>query len=260
MESREKCEQIISMFNNRPLTGLGPTVSSQPLVVKFADGGSSRRKTAVSSPDTTWSGQASTDGSVSEDTCIDNIVMLSSWTLFQENALSPDNRHSNGSAIGPGFGYNGAGGQRMGGPSYYPSRLMSPGSATGPPLMAGAGAGWLPTSSASYIIQSPTGPPMNPNEPVFQLSPISVDPYTGLVSGMHGLSLGGPGQPAPAAGQFIPAAGGQLGYVIGPGGYASLPNLEAQQASSTSSPVQQQQIEPSDQDRGQSNWDNGMNG
>lgn len=207
----------------------------------------------MSSPDTTWSGQASTDGSVSEDTCIDNIVMLSSWTLFQENALSPDNRHSNGSAIGPGFGYNGAGGQRMGGPSYYPSRLMSPGSATGPPLMAGAGAGWLPTSSASYIIQSPTGPPMNPNEPVFQLSPISVDPYTGLVSGMHGLSLGGPGQPAPAAGQFIPAAGGQLGYVIGPGGYASLPNLEAQQASSTSSPVQQQQIEPSDQDRGQSN-------
>ena len=69
MESREKCEQIISIFNNRPLSGAGgvagPT-SSQPLVVKFADGGSSRRKTAVSSPDTTWSGQASTDGSVSD--------------------------------------------------------------------------------------------------------------------------------------------------------------------------------------------------
>ena len=64
MESREKCEQIISMFNNKPLGGPGPG-SYQPLVVKFADGGTSRRKTAVSSPDPTWSGQASTDGSVS---------------------------------------------------------------------------------------------------------------------------------------------------------------------------------------------------
>ena len=64
MESREKCEQIISMFNNKPLGGPGPG-SFQPLVVKFADGGTSRRKTAVSSPDPTWSGQASTDGSVS---------------------------------------------------------------------------------------------------------------------------------------------------------------------------------------------------
>ena len=34
MESREKCESIISIFNNRALPG-----SSQPLVVKFADGG-----------------------------------------------------------------------------------------------------------------------------------------------------------------------------------------------------------------------------
>merc|ERR1719445_794708 len=58
MESRDKCEQIISIFNARALPG-----SSQPLVVKFADGGTSRRKTAVSSPDPTWSGQASTDGS-----------------------------------------------------------------------------------------------------------------------------------------------------------------------------------------------------
>lgn len=64
MESREKCEQIISMFNNKPLGGPGPG-QYQPLVVKFADGGTSRRKTAVSSPDPTWSGQASTDGSVS---------------------------------------------------------------------------------------------------------------------------------------------------------------------------------------------------
>merc|ERR1719410_1435011 len=85
MESREKCEQIISMFNNKPLGGPGPG-SFQPLVVKFADGGTSRRKTAVSSPDPTWSGQASTDGS--------------------ENALSPESRHSNDSAIG--LGANGS--------------------------------------------------------------------------------------------------------------------------------------------------------
>ena len=38
MESREKCEQIISIFNNRALPG-----SQQPLVVKFADGGETRR-------------------------------------------------------------------------------------------------------------------------------------------------------------------------------------------------------------------------
>merc|ERR1719418_90760 len=85
MESREKCEQIISIFNNRPLAPgaaqlTGPPASSQPLVVKFADGGTSRRKTAVSSPDPTWSGQAITDGS--------------------ENVLIPESRHSNGSAIG----------------------------------------------------------------------------------------------------------------------------------------------------------------
>ena len=70
MESREKCEQIIGIFNNRPLAmagsspGSGPN-SGQPLVVKFADGGTSRRKATVSSPDPSWSGQASTDGSVS---------------------------------------------------------------------------------------------------------------------------------------------------------------------------------------------------
>ena len=70
MESREKCEQIISIFNNRPLAMAGSSPgpgsgSAQPLVVKFADGGTSRRKTTVSSPDPSWSGQASTDGSVS---------------------------------------------------------------------------------------------------------------------------------------------------------------------------------------------------
>merc|ERR1719289_108899 len=66
-----------SIFNARALPG-----STQPLVVKFADGGSSRRKTAVSSPDPTWSGQGSTDGS--------------------DQALSPESRHSNGSALGLG--------------------------------------------------------------------------------------------------------------------------------------------------------------
>ena len=75
MESREKCEQIISYFNNRPLAGSGPGSGpgGQPLVVKFADGGTSRRKTAVSSPDPTWSGHASTDGSVSDN---DTVVGL----------------------------------------------------------------------------------------------------------------------------------------------------------------------------------------
>ncbi len=60
MESRDRCEQIISLFNARALPG-----SNQALVVKFADGSGSRRKTNVSSPDPTWSGEASTDGSVS---------------------------------------------------------------------------------------------------------------------------------------------------------------------------------------------------
>ena len=59
MESREKCDQIISLFNGRALPS-----STQPLVVKFADGGGSRRKT-LSSPDPVWSGHGSTDGSVS---------------------------------------------------------------------------------------------------------------------------------------------------------------------------------------------------
>ena len=45
MESREKCEQIISIFNNRALPG-----SSQPLVVKFADGGKSECESLVPRP------------------------------------------------------------------------------------------------------------------------------------------------------------------------------------------------------------------
>ena len=94
----------------------------------------------------------------------------------QDNALSPESRHSNGSAIG------------MGGspvvqafvpyaPRSVPyimqtpngARLVSPASATGPPLVAGQqpAAAWVPTSGGAYIIQSPTGP--NPIE-VFPIS------------------------------------------------------------------------------------------
>lgn len=170
MESRDKCEQIISIFNARALPG-----SSQPLVVKFADGGSSRRKTAVSSPDPTWSGQGSTDGS--------------------DQALSPESRHSNGSALGLGtspvvqtFG------------PYPPrplpyvmtsggARLVSPQAATGPPLVAGQGTAWVPTSGGGgYIIQSPTQS-VNPIE-VFPVASPAGDPYTCLVSRIQGMTLG----------------------------------------------------------------------
>lgn len=243
MESREKCESIISIFNNRALPG-----SSQPLVVKFADGGTSRRKTAVSSPDPTWSGQASTDGS--------------------ETALSPESRHSNGSAIGlagspvvQSFGYGPGPGRAGGLPGYVmaQSRMMSPASATGPPLVAGQPAtAWVPTSAGGYIIQSPTAA-INPIE-VFPLSS-PVDPYTCLVSGMQGLTLGqgyngaNPAHPAhhPAA-QFVQ---GPLGYQMvyaGPGP-SSLPHLDPQQPSAPpalSSPVEQEQPGPVPE-RGQSN-------
>ena len=102
---------------------------------------------------------------------------------MQENALSPESRHSNGSAIGLGpngspvvsFAYGGGhGGPRM--PGGYmmaqSQRMMSPVSATGQPLVAGQ-SGWAAASNGSqggsYIIQSPTAP-LNPIE-VFQLSP-----------------------------------------------------------------------------------------
>jgi len=171
MESRDKCEIIIAHFNARALPG-----SSQPLVVKFADGGSSRRKTAVSSPDPTWSGQGSTDGS--------------------DHALSPESRHSNGSGLGLGTS-----------PvvqtfAAYPprpvpfvmtsggARLVSPASATGTPLVAGQGTAWVPTSGGGgYIIQSPTQS-VNPIEvfPVPVASPAG-DPYTCLVSRIQGMSI-----------------------------------------------------------------------
>jgi len=241
MESREKCEQIISIFNARALPG-----STQPLVVKFADGGSSRRKTGVSSPDQTWSGQGSTDGS--------------------DNALSPESRHSNGSAIGLG-----------GSPvvqtfvPYAPrsvpyimqtpggARLVSPASATGPPLVAGQqGAAWVPTTGGGgYIIQSPTA--QNPIE-VFPLNS-PVDPYTCLVSGMQGLAIAGPqpgytGGPPPGT-QIIQ---GPLGYqmvcapsFIGSGhgpGPTSLPPMDHPPAPSNLSPSEESHGVP---ERGQSN-------
>lgn len=38
MESKDKCEQIIELFNGRPVPG-----SKEPLLVKFADGGNKKR-------------------------------------------------------------------------------------------------------------------------------------------------------------------------------------------------------------------------
>lgn len=38
MESKEKCEQIIQMFNGKALTG-----AKDPLLVKFADGGNKKK-------------------------------------------------------------------------------------------------------------------------------------------------------------------------------------------------------------------------
>ena len=110
----------------------------------------------MSSPDPTWSGQASTDGS--------------------ENALSPESRHSNGSAIGlagspvvQSFGYGPGPGRGLGGYVMTQSRMMSPASATGSPLVAGQpGTAWVPTSAGGYIIQSPSAA-INPIE-VFPLS------------------------------------------------------------------------------------------
>lgn len=45
METREKCEQIIQIFNGTQLPG-----AKDPLLVKFADGGS-KKKNTFKSPD-----------------------------------------------------------------------------------------------------------------------------------------------------------------------------------------------------------------
>jgi len=210
MESREKCEQIITLFNGRALPS-----SSQPLVVKFADGGGSRRKTNVSSPDPTWSGQCSTDGS--------------------DNALSPECRQSNGSAaVGIGGGTPGV--QTITyAPRPYPYVVTNGGAAaaTGAPLVAGAQpAAWVPTTGGGFIIQSPTA-----NQ--IEMFPISspVDPYTCLVSGMQGLVLTNPpgltGAPPnlPAGTSIFPNPYGYqiIGMNTFPGsGPASLTPLEPQ--------------------------------
>lgn len=157
MESREKCDQIISLFNGRALPS-----STQPLVVKFADGGGSRRKT-LTSPDPIWSGHGSTDGS--------------------DNTLSPESRHSNGSAVG-----NPAMQTITYAPRPIPFIVANGGAAaaTGAPLLA-SGQAWVPTSGGGFIIQSPTANQMD-------MYPMSspVDPYTCLVSGMQGLVLSNP--------------------------------------------------------------------
>ncbi|XP_069683320.1 protein alan shepard isoform X2 [Periplaneta americana] len=49
MESKEKCEQIIQMFNGSPLAG-----SKEPLLVKFADGGNKKRSLYKSADQRMW--------------------------------------------------------------------------------------------------------------------------------------------------------------------------------------------------------------
>lgn len=61
MESKEKCEQIIQMFNGSPLAG-----SKEPLLVKFADGGIKKRNIYKSQDQRMWKD----GGEVSCITCI----------------------------------------------------------------------------------------------------------------------------------------------------------------------------------------------
>jgi hypothetical protein len=49
MESKEKCEQIIQIFNGNPLAG-----SKEPLLVKFADGGNKKRSLYKSPDQRMW--------------------------------------------------------------------------------------------------------------------------------------------------------------------------------------------------------------
>jgi hypothetical protein len=49
MESKEKCEQIIQIFNGNPLAG-----SKEPLLVKFADGGNKKRSLYKSPDQRLW--------------------------------------------------------------------------------------------------------------------------------------------------------------------------------------------------------------
>lgn len=49
MDSKEKCEQIIQMFNGNPLPG-----SKEPLLVKFADSGQKKRNPTYRSDSRLW--------------------------------------------------------------------------------------------------------------------------------------------------------------------------------------------------------------
>ena len=49
MGSKEKCEQIIKIFNGSPLPG-----SKEPLLVKFADGGNKKRSLYKSPDQRMW--------------------------------------------------------------------------------------------------------------------------------------------------------------------------------------------------------------
>jgi len=70
MESKEKCEQIIQMFNGSPLPG-----SKEPLLVKFADGGIKKRNIYKSQDQRMWK-----DGG--EVSCITYICLLAWETNF----------------------------------------------------------------------------------------------------------------------------------------------------------------------------------
>lgn len=49
MESKEKCEQIIQMFNGSSLSG-----SKEPLLVKFADGGNKKKNIYKNNDNKVW--------------------------------------------------------------------------------------------------------------------------------------------------------------------------------------------------------------
>ena len=85
----------------------------------------------------------------------------------------------------------------------------------------------------------------------------AVDPYTCLVSGMHGLALGGPGGGAQGA-QFVPHYPGMMQVIPAPApapapGYASLPSMEGGAGAGQLAPSEETQPQPPQPERGQSN-------
>ena len=84
---------------------------------------------------------------------------------------------------------------------------------------------------------------------------LAVDPYTCLVSGMHGLALGGPGGGAQGA-QFVPHYPGMMQVIPAPApgpGYASLPSMEGGAGAGQLAPSEETQPQPPQPERGQSN-------